>query len=588
MRIRPRFVVAAVVVAVLFVAGWLGVRGASAHRHLVQARAELAAARTALLDRDLTEAERRVQAAGRETSQARRTTSDVVWRAVSAVPFAGASLAEAAQVAQVADDVARGVLPAALDAARTLDPKKLRAPDGTIDVALLHRAMPDIAQADTRATAALAALSPHERRGVVGPVRRAARDLRAQAETLARTLHGAREGIELAPALLGTDRTRRYFVLIQQNSESRGTGGLPGGFAILTATNGRLRVTAQGSNADLKSGPLPPPPGVPHDFIARYAGDGAFDLWVNVNLSPDLPVVARVIADRWRHQSGQSIDGVVTVDSQALADILRGSPPIAVAGAKPLTPANIVDYLAVGQYRDFAAPASSGGIDRSAERKQLLVTIARAATDRLVGGGGSTLELLRGLADAVSSGHLRMASDDPALRPQLHQAGIDGALPDGPAPVAYPVLFNSSGGKLDYFVDRSVTYEAGACTGRRRRSTITFELSNSAPPGLPPYLTNPAHMPGLDSTTARVTVMIYGTRGARLVSATLDGKPLGSALNGAVEAGLPQWSTLLNLPSGQPRRIVLHLDEPTSAGPARVPVQPLARPLSVRTSVPEC
>ena len=38
--------------------------------------------------------------------------------------------------------------------------------------------------------------------------------------------------LEIAPTLLGEDRPRRFFVLVQQNAESRGTGGLPGGFKL--------------------------------------------------------------------------------------------------------------------------------------------------------------------------------------------------------------------------------------------------------------------------------------------------------------------------------------------------------------------
>jgi hypothetical protein len=593
-RGRPGLIARVAIAVVVLVLGWIGIRGLLAYRHLTSAKGDLAAAKTALLDRKLTDADRLIRSAGRETSSARGLTSDPVWRAAAAVPFLGASLAEGADVARGADDVAGSVLPPAFTAARELDPKVLRAPDGTIDIAVLRRAAPTIATASTRATAAAARLGAHTRTGVIGPIGRAADDLRTQAGDLAHVLLGVRRGLELAPAVLGADRPRRYFVLIQQNSEARGTGGLPGGFAILTADHGHLKVTAQGSNADLHDLTLPPPPGVPKDYTQRYAGDGVFALWVNVNLSPDLPVVARVIADRWRHQSGQQVDGVVAVDSQALADILRGSPPIPVPGAAPLSPANVVDYLAVGQYRDFATPAGSlAGVDRSQERKQLLVAVAQAATSRLVGGGGSTLELLRGVADAVSSGHMRMASDDPALAPGLKQAGADGAMPTGTAPVAYPVIFNSSGGKLEYFLDRSIRYAAGSCDGPRRQTRITFDLLNRAPAGLPSYLTNPGNLPGVaHSTKDRVTATIYGTPGSRLLRAELDGKELGKAdsrfLNVGTEAGLPFWSTLIDLPSGEHRRFRVTLDEPTVKGSARVPEQPLARPLKVDLAVPTC
>lgn len=546
------------------------------------------------MDHQLDIADRRMRSAGRNTHSARGLTSDVTWRAAAHIPLLGRTFAEAAEVARGADVLARTVLPPAFTAARTLDPKKLRAPDGTIDVGLLRRAQPSIDVAAAKSAAAFEGLRA-PRKGVLPPIRNASLDFRSQARDLADALRGVQRGMRMAPALLGVDRARRYFVLIQQNSEARGTGGLAGGFAILTADKGRLRVTNQGSNADLKDGDVVPPRGVPADYVQRYRGDGAFDRWVNVNLSPDLPVVARVIAARWRKQSGEAVDGVITVDSQALRDVLRGSPPIPVTGKAPLTPKNIVDYLAVGQYRDFAAPdGSSAGIDRSAARKRLLETIAKAATSRLVNGGGSTLELMRGLADAVNSGHLRMTSDDPAIAPMLSEAGIDGALPKGPAPVAYAVVFNSSGGKLEYFLDRSITYDAGDCSSPTRKSTITVDLTNRAPAGLPPYLYNPYKLPGITPTGDRVTLTVYATRGAKLSKATLDGQPVTSDdnavpfLNAFTEAGLPAWSTRVDLPSGKTRRMVLSLVEPSARGASRVPEQPLPRPLRRSVDVPTC
>ncbi len=182
--------------------------------------------------------------------------------------------------------------------------------------------------------------------------------------------------------------------MVQQTSESRGTGGLPGGFAVLEASKGKLRVSAQGTDADLVNGPIAPPPGVPQDYIDFYQPDGAFNLWQNVNVSPNLPVVARVVAARWKRQSGQQVDGVIALDALALAGILRGSGPIDVGDGKTITPEQVPDFLAVGQYVGVPADLQR----RSAARKDRLTQVARVATARLTGGGGSSADLLRGLA----------------------------------------------------------------------------------------------------------------------------------------------------------------------------------------------
>ena len=403
-------------------------------------------------------------------------------------------------------------------------------------------------------------------------------------------LVSADRALRLAPALLGQDRPRRYFVLVQQTAESRGTGGLPGGFAVVTASKGRLTVTNQGSNYGLREGPVPPPPGVPADYVARYADLGAFDTVANLNLSPDLPVVARVLAARWLAQSGQRIDAVVAIDAQGLAAVLRGSGPL-VLGGRSLDPDALVDYLAVGQYRDFAPRSASEGIGRTQARKDALEDVGVAAAERLSRGGGDAVSLVRGLAEAVGSGHARMASDDPALAPGLREAEVDGALPLGPSPVAYPVVFNSSGGKLDTFLHRSLSYTSLACDKGRRASRITVRLTSDPPAtGLPPYVTTGV-TGGVarQSLTNRVTLEVYATRGAVLGRAALNGKPLADdVLVPGTEAGLSVWSTLLDLPPGKERVLTLDLDEPWVAGEPRIPEQPLAGPLRTQVHWPSC
>jgi len=563
---------------------------------LDDARASLQVARSAVLNDQLPAADVAVAAARRDTEAARRLTSDPLWRVAGTVPFLGRSFAVARAVARTADDVATQVVPPALRAARLLEPSRLRGATGAVDLQLVRRATPELATAAVAARALDARLA-RERKGGIAPVARARDDLGGQLTELAGALTSAERAARLAAPLLGEDRPRRYFVLIQQVSESRGTGGLPGGFVVMQARGGRLTVTAQGSNADLPGAEIPPPGDLDRGFAEHYGNLGSFALWVNVNLSPDLPSVAKIIVARWQQATGERLDGVVAVDAQGLASVLKGADPVPVPGGKVLTADNIVDYLAIGQYRDFAAPVGAEGLDRSADRKGVLRAISQAATARLIGGGGDTRGLLEGLTQALRSGHLRMTSADPALASGLTDAGVTGALPAGPAPVAYPVAFSSSGGKLDHFLDRRISYDAGPCGGTRRDSRIAVSLKNGAPArGLPPYLTilfengKPTQ-----STTNRITLMVYGTRGAKLRRATLDGVPLQATGIGTVpiietfeENGLPVFHVLLDLPRERRRMLVLELDEPASPGVARVPEQPLARPLARTVRVPTC
>ena len=251
----------------------------------------------------------------------------------------------------------------------------------------------------------------------------------------------------------------------------------------------------------------------------------------------------------------------------------------------------IADYLALGQY----AGTSEGG---QSARKDKLVGVAKAVIDRLTSGGGDSEALLKGLSAAVRSGHIHVTSTDPAVARTLRRTGADGGLPHYSAPFAYPVVFNAAGSKLEYFLDRDVTYAGGACSGKRRTTTVTLKLRTDPPPlaQLPPYVTIRIGQDGksVQSLTDRLGVSFYATKGSRLRSATLDGNPLtteagpGPFLEPGTEAGLPVWLTYLDLPPHATRTVTLTLDEPVTSGAPRVLEQPLARALISHVSLPTC
>jgi hypothetical protein len=571
-------------VVLVVVSGWIGVRTLLARGHLEAARSSLAAVPSALVDRRLDDARARIDEASRETSRARALTGDPLYRLAAAVPRLGNSLSTVRGLTVAADDLSREVLPAALPAAERIDPDTLRAEDGTVDLAMLRDATPHVVASAAAAEDVLGRLGSLPEEAVVEPVREAQQELTVRADEVGRLLGGAADALEMAPALLGEDRPRRYFVMVQQAAESRGTGGLLGGFAVLEAAGGRLQSVAEGGNVDLMQGPVPPAPGTPDDFVRRYQPLGSFDDLRQTNLSPDLPVVARQVAERWRAQSGQTIDAVIALDAVAIAAILAGDEPLEVSPGRLVDPSELVDYLSYGQYVGL-----SGSPQLQRDRKDGLADLAGVALDRLTGGGGGTAVLLRGLADAVGSGHLRMTSDDPVLAPVLTRTEVDGALPSVDRPAAYLVLNNSTGGKLDQFLERSLTYELGECRGDRRSTVVTARLVSRPPEEVPPYVAlRRVDDAWTQSRDNQVGASVYGTAGARLVSATLDGEPV-SPLVGETplrldlgeEGGLPVWQVYVELPPGVERVLRLELDEPALPGVPQVPDQPLLSPLSV-------
>lgn len=584
-------------VGVLGVSAWLSASALGAQDHLLAARADLDAARVALLDARPDDARAALDSAGRRTGRARELTSGPVWWVAAALPLLGRTPATVRGVAVAADDLAEDVLPAAVDAAVAIDLDAVRRPDGAVDFAMLHAAARPARRSADRADAVRLDLHRLPSTVLVGSVADARHEMLVQTTDLAAALQGATQALEIGPVLLGEDRPRRYLLLVQQTAESRGTGGLIGGFVLLEAAGGRLTVADVGSNAELPAGPVDPPPALSDDFVRHYWPSGAFLSWQNANLSPDVPSVARVLAARWAARGGGPLDGVVLLDAVALAHLLHGSGPIDVGG-RTIEPDQLPDYLAVGQYADFAPAPGQNFLEGANARKDQLERVAAAAASRLASGAGAgdSTSLLRGLVDAVRSGHLRMASNDAQLGPALAAAGVDGALPAGDRPVAYAVVNNAGGGKLDHFLERRVTYVAAACDGDRRPSTITVQLRNGVPDtALPPYLTTRITPEGrIDTRTSTLTLTVYATPGSELVTATVDGVAVapgnrqGAVLINSEESGLPMWTVTLDVTPGATRVVRLHLDEPALDGEPVVPEQPLSRPLASDVTTVSC
>jgi len=580
----------------LATAGWLGARALAAQRHLSAAQVDLETAGNELLAGNDARAGDALQSAQARTVRARSLVNDPVWRLAAAVPVAGASPRAVRELVGAADGVARMVLPPALEAAEALDPARLRAPDGRFDTAVIRAGTPPVLVAADRATEVSRRLQDLPTARLAPPLRERAAAFSTAATELSDALDTAASTVAAAPPLLGEDRPRRYLVLIQQPSEARAAGGLVGGYVELVADRGRVDVVSSGTNADFQRVDIEPPAELSPEFVRMYRSTRIFEYLPQVTITPQLPAIERIVQAQWQAMGGAPLDGVVLLDAVALSLLLDGTGPLPLADGEVL-PEDLVDYLGFGQYVDFA-PIDPGTFLRDGQDDQS-EEIARVAAERLTSGEVDARTILEGLIAAGRSGHVRFATHDPVLGPLLDDVGITQGLPQGPAPVAYAVVNNITGSKLDHFLDRRISYRAGDCAGERRQSTVTVALTNSIPAGdLPPYVTIRVGAFGAGNTSARdlaYALSVYVTLGSELISATLDGTRIGpgGAADGPVltqttEAGLRRISVPVLVPEGTTQTLVLHLDEPVVPGAARVPEQPLARAAELQVDVPVC
>ncbi|MFF3512502.1 DUF4012 domain-containing protein [Streptomyces sp. NPDC002573] len=557
--------------------GWIGVTGVFARSELVAAQRDLDALRQSATSAQASGSARErlaaVRSAAVHAARAHRLTSGPAWYAAALLPVAGEPVRTVRGAAYAADRLAGEVL---TPLAATLP---AAAPDGhgggmAEALMALRQHAPQLASA-AHVTAEVRA-DVHRLPGTtwLPAADRARAGLARQLDRLAPVMTDVSVAARVLPPMLGVQGERRYFLAFQNIAEARGTGGVPGAFAVLRADRGRLSFERFGNNtematakADLDLGP---------EFTARYEGDAPTQVWANSNMSPHFPYAARIWAAAWRQHTGERVDGAIAVDAVALSRFLQVTGPARTADGTELTAGNVVDLTertSYARYNDLT------------RRKAFFVEAARAAAGRLMSAADDVRTLpglLLAAHDAQRDGRLKVWSAHAEEQQLLESRPYAGTLPDTPGPFAGLVVNNAAGSKLDYYLDRSLAWKAegDGCSTGDRPVTATVTLANRAPAsGLPSYVTLREDRPPYRTRPGdnRLLVSYYAGVGATLTGAELDGRP--AMLSSGVERSHSVFTLDLELPARSRRTLVLHLLEPHAVRTPTLLRQPLVTPL---------
>ncbi|WP_231893788.1 MULTISPECIES: DUF4012 domain-containing protein [unclassified Rhodococcus (in: high G+C Gram-positive bacteria)] len=569
------------IVVALGLSAWLAYTAHAAYTSLDQAREHAQAAKAALLTGDTQKAGTSVSDAVRTSTQAKEATDSLIWTAAAAIPYVGQPLDVVSQITDVVNGLSVDVLTPSVEVGTTLDPSRLRGPDGSIDIAALRDASPALSRAAAASEVLDAQAEAIEEPTFVDRVGEARTRLQDQTHELTSLLTNTNIAAEVLPAMLGADGPRNYFLAFQTLSESRGTGGLIGGFGIVRAVDGKVAVDSLASNAELR---------IPYDPIDL--GPDFFDFyesrfqptqnWQNSNVSPHFPYAGRIWQSMWEQETGERLDGTLATDPVALGYILDAVGPITMGDGEVIDGSNVVRITQSDAYFRFQ--------DDNSARKAYLQDIAARVVAKMQGNIGSPSALLEALGKATIEGHISVWSADPALQAILGPTEIGHEVPDSPDPYAAVVVNNGAGGKLDYYLQRKVTYSAQSCEGPTRTTRVVAEITNNAPlQDCTTYIAGRQN----DSTrydgppgTNRSVVALYATRGATLTDATINGTPL--FLLTAAERGHPVFYVPVVIEPGQTKTIEYNLVEPTVAGEAQAPVQPQSAPAPTEVDFPDC
>ncbi|MDQ3987085.1 MAG: DUF4012 domain-containing protein [Actinomycetota bacterium] len=301
-------------------------------------------------------------------------------------------------------------------------------------------------------------------------------DLRSDAEDL-RSLLASLEG------LLGMRGPRTYAVLLVNNAELRGAGGILGGIGTLRVTSGRLDLGAFKSVPELRTSPVRRVPAPPdYERFVKYGANST--IFVNSTYSPDVPDDALVASRLYELVTGTSADGALLVDPRGLQALLP--PTETVEG--PLG----VGRLKASRIPRFAYSDAYQQFEDQAERKGALLAVGQRAFELVLEEGFRGESRVRAAGKAIAGGHLKFVSFDPQEATVLAAVNASGEAPSSLDTLLVTAQNRGGspgiGSKMDYWAEREVGHSCEIKTTTAHCITAV-ELRNIAPDGLVDYVT---------------------------------------------------------------------------------------------------
>ena len=438
-----------------------------------------------------------------ETDRLYNAAHDPLWRAVAAVPVLGDSFSVVTEVSTAGRGVTRDVLPTLQQAVLTLTSRSLLS-HGKVDLSRVTATRPQVESAATTFRTVAGPLSHLRTTFLFGPGASLQEKVATDLPVALRGLDDLVSGLKVAPAMLGEDGPRRYFVAVQNNAESRATGGLIGAYAIVKADGGRLTRERVGTDVDLVDA-TSDVVDLGAEFADHYDQYGARATWSGAVMTPDFPSAARSLRGLWANLGEPPVDGVIALDAVSLAGLLGATGPITLDG-RVYNGSNLAQFILKDEYVLYRD---------NTRRKVVLAGVAASLFDHLLTGTGSSAGVVTSLARAGSTGHLQIWSSHPAEQGLLEPLRVGGALPQDPKAFLEVLTLNASGNKADVYVTRKVAYRRHA----DGRATVTLTLRNSVDASeVPPIVIGrlDQHQVGGPAGTTRSIVAVYGSVGAQV------------------------------------------------------------------------
>lgn len=383
--------------------------------------------------------------------------------------------------------------------------------DGGFDPFFLEPYRAPLAQAADALASQEVALASVDTSASIDRIADQYRTLQDSIAELGDTVHVAHVAAELLPSMLGGEGPRTYALMVQNNAEPRASGGIPGAVLEVIVDRGRITL-GQYVEASAMSDPQNPVAPLTEDEervfsikMAQYAQ--------NVNFTPEYPRAAEVMAAFWKRQTGEDVDGVLSIDPVAMGYMLEGMDPVEVDGIE-ISGSTISQVLLSDVYWAYDSPDQTDAF---------FALAARELFGQLLAGQTG---LVDGVERAIDQRRFMAWSRDAQEQALLETVPVGARWVDQPE-LTGVFLNDASGSKIGYYIDQSIDVRTTLCPdGRVAGQEVTLTLTHTFDgdvDAMPDYVSGGGiYVPEGQFST---NVVFYPPANLDVLGVTIDGNP---------------------------------------------------------------
>lgn len=300
-----------------------------------------------------------------------------------------------------------------------------------------------------------------------------------------------RETLEVAPSALGHPTPKTYLLIFQNDKEIRATGGFMTAYAFLKFDKGRISSTSSDDIYRLdekllnvclsKICPLTPPQPI-IKYLPEVSGKPR-SAWSmrDSNISPDLPTSMKEFERMYKLLGeGLPFDGIITIDTKVVEEIIKITGPIDVFGTKYSSDQddrcdcpNVIYEL-----ERYSQIIEKGEADRKAIlgvlMQQLLAKSLGASTDKVPDFINTGVKL-------ANEKHIIFYMHDPKTQSALSNINWTGQIKEYDGDYLHINDSNFAGGKTNLYIEEKVELNSQIDSNGNVINKLTIEYKNPKP-----------------------------------------------------------------------------------------------------------